>query len=320
MLDRTSIGALSNSESHSVQGCRATPCTSDPQSKLESQQAHHPLQAEGDRQRMATMNTTGKIYGYDEDLWYDVIRREWKSGDRDIGRILSILRRLNAGKSILDLGCGVGRISSRLAKNGYSVLGIDLSEKCVTEAAKLANELGVAGSTRYLVGNYLHLEELTDERFDVATCILASSWNSMVDLKEFLKKLAGFMNPSAVLIIQDTVNESFVQTLTSCPAAQRWFSDEGGLLALHSWSYDCEHSVVKTEKKFYRSTGSGFAFITQIERTYCPPYLSEFTDAIGEAGWEIVSVERPTSFNPVGIGDYNDPWLLFSATISARLK
>jgi len=265
-------------------------------------------------------NAPGKIYGYDEDLWYEIIRHEWKSGDRDIGNILSLLCRLGTGKSVLDLGCGIGRISNRLAQNGYSVFGIDLSKKCVAEAAKLANDLGVGCRARYKVGDYLHLEELTDERFDVATCIRASSWGSMADLTEFLKRLAGFMNHSAVLVIQNTVNDSLIQTLQSCPMAQSWFRNDGDLLALHSWSYDYEHSMVKTDKAFYRCTGTDFVFITRIERTYRPPSISEFSGAIRAAGWDVVSVERPTSFNLIDIGAYNDPWLLFSVTVAARLR
>jgi len=265
-------------------------------------------------------NAPGKIYGYDEDLWYEIIRHEWKSGDRDIGNILSLLCRLGTGKSVLDLGCGIGRISNRLAQNGYSVFGIDLSKKCVAEAAKLANDLGVGCRARYKVGDYLHLEELTDERFDVATCIRASSWGNMAGLTEFLKRLAGFMNHSAVLVMQNTVNDSLIQMLQSCPMAQSWFKHYDDLLALHSWSYDYWHSTVKAEKAFYRRTGNGFTFITRIEHTYRPPTLAELSGAISEAGWEVVSVERPASINLVDISAYNDPWLLFSATIAARLK
>jgi len=265
-------------------------------------------------------NTNGKIYGYDEDLWYDMLRRGWKSGDRDICQILSILRRMNAGKRVLDLGCGIGRISNRLAQNGYNVFGIDLSEKCVAEAARLASELGVAHSAQYVVGNYLRLEELTDERFDVAVCILAPSWSSMADLTGFLKKLGGFMAPSGVLLIQDNVNESFVQTLQSCPTVQSWFRNDGDLLALHSWSYDYARSMVKTDKAFYRCTGTDFAFIKRIKRTYRPPSISEFSGAISDAGWDVVSVERPNAFNLIDIGAYNDPWLLFSMAVVAKLR
>lgn len=39
---------------------------------------------------------------------------------------------------VLDAGCGEGYYASKMAKNGYAVLGLDLSKRGVTHAAKLA--------------------------------------------------------------------------------------------------------------------------------------------------------------------------------------
>ena len=47
------------------------------------------------------------------------------------------------GKNILELGVGTGRIGVGLAETGATVTGIDLSEKMIAEATKLAEKQNV---------------------------------------------------------------------------------------------------------------------------------------------------------------------------------
>ena len=46
-------------------------------------------------------------------------------------------------KKILDIGCGTGRHSIELAKRGYKVTGIDLSESQLERAKELAEKVGI---------------------------------------------------------------------------------------------------------------------------------------------------------------------------------
>ncbi len=56
-----------------------------------------------------------------------------------------IVRELNLkeGNSILDIGCGTGRHSVELARQGFRMTGVDLSEAMLAEAKKAANKAGV---------------------------------------------------------------------------------------------------------------------------------------------------------------------------------
>ena len=49
----------------------------------------------------------------------------------------------NTQFNILDIGCGTGRHSIELAKRGYNVTGIDLSESLINRAKELATEQGL---------------------------------------------------------------------------------------------------------------------------------------------------------------------------------
>jgi SAM-dependent methyltransferase len=73
---------------------------------------------------------------YPELLDLDVAAREAAFIDRALA--------VSPGARILDLGCGFGRHSVALAKLGYRVTGIDLSEPMLSAAAKLAAERGVS--------------------------------------------------------------------------------------------------------------------------------------------------------------------------------
>ncbi len=58
------------------------------------------------------------------------------------------------GKSILDIGCGVGGLHiSLLEKGASSASGVDMSEGMLSAARGLARERGLDGRTRYLQGD-----------------------------------------------------------------------------------------------------------------------------------------------------------------------
>ena len=63
----------------------------------------------------------------------------------------------------LDIGCGEGFYSIYLAKRGFEVVGIDLSEKAIEYAKKNANENGV--NVKFIAMNVKNLNKL-DEKFD----------------------------------------------------------------------------------------------------------------------------------------------------------
>ncbi len=74
---------------------------------------------------------------------------------------------LPKGSSILDVGCGTARHAVELAKRGYAVMGIDISEKMLEEARKRCLEQKVevefiqADATNFSV----------DKQFDACICL-----------------------------------------------------------------------------------------------------------------------------------------------------
>ena len=69
------------------------------------------------------------------------------------------------GTKVLDVGCGVGRWSRRLAARGAQVTGVDLSPTMISEARRRAALGGVAQHCRFLVQDLAMLN--AGGRFDV---------------------------------------------------------------------------------------------------------------------------------------------------------
>jgi len=72
--------------------------------------------------------------------YYDLLYQD-KEYLREVAFLCSILERLSAGaRSILDVGCGTGLHDFELARRGYAVTGIDLSEAMLAAAEAKRNE------------------------------------------------------------------------------------------------------------------------------------------------------------------------------------
>ncbi|OQY10840.1 MAG: cyclopropane-fatty-acyl-phospholipid synthase [Marinitoga sp. 4572_148] len=75
--------------------------------------------------------------------------------------------KLPVGSSILDIGCGTGRHSLELARRGYRVTGIDISENMLLEGIKIAN-------SENLDINFIHAdaaEFISEKTFDACICL-----------------------------------------------------------------------------------------------------------------------------------------------------
>lgn len=81
--------------------------------------------------------------------------------------------RLPKGAKILDVGCGVGRHSLELAKRGYKVTGIDISEGMLREAMKKAEEEDV--QVEFIKADATKFKR--ENEFDAAICLCEGAFS-----------------------------------------------------------------------------------------------------------------------------------------------
>lgn len=122
---------------------------------------------------------------YHLDPGIDLSSRKGAFIDKSVEWIRSHLN-IGSGTRIADFGCGPGLYSSRLAKCGARVTGIDFSGRSISYAREEAEHLGL--SIEYINQNYLDFR--SDERFDLILMIMCdycalSPSQRMIMLKKF---------------------------------------------------------------------------------------------------------------------------------------
>lgn len=96
-----------------------------------------------------------------------------KRNARKWAAIRKALSRTRDVHTVLDLPCGTGRFTGALAREGYQVVGSDISHEMLLKAAavEVGTQSGTAGGIRgYLQANAEHLP-LRDDSFDCVVCI-----------------------------------------------------------------------------------------------------------------------------------------------------
>ena len=84
------------------------------------------------------------FHGVPLDLWRQAIPPEQTMAEADF--LVKALR-LDPGSHLLDVPCGNGRLAFELAKRGYGVTGVDISEEFIEEARSQLNPPADAGGT-----------------------------------------------------------------------------------------------------------------------------------------------------------------------------
>nr|AEH57253.1 putative methyltransferase [Prochloron didemni P3-Solomon] len=109
------------------------------------------------------------------------------------------LLRLKDNTRVLDIACGTGLTSKRLAALGAKVLAVDFAREMIEKAKARTHRYSQRVEYRVLdATDEKALNELESNRFDVAIC--AMGLMDMVNLKPLMKFLAKVLSPSGDFI------------------------------------------------------------------------------------------------------------------------
>lgn len=145
------------------------------------------------------------------------------------------------GARLLDVPCGNGRHSIELARRGYRITGIDLSDEFLAAARAELDADWRKGDMRAL--------ELESSAFDGAFCFGNSfGYLDHAGAAAFLSALAGALKPGARLVIETGVAaESILPTMLQ----KRWHR-LGDLLVLSENRYDPWESCLNIDYTYVR--------------------------------------------------------------------
>lgn len=101
-------------------------------------------------------------------------------------------------ESIVDLACGTGGVTNILAKRGYQVTGVDISEDMLASAREKARKSGLR--VPYICQNIINLE--LHHPVDAITC-MCDGFNYILDkqdMKSAFIKIYSYLKPGGLLV------------------------------------------------------------------------------------------------------------------------
>jgi cyclopropane fatty-acyl-phospholipid synthase-like methyltransferase len=142
-------------------------------------------------------HTSARMLAYHLDEEVDLSSRSRAFIDRSVEWIVSELG-VGQGTKIADFGCGPGLYTTRLARRGADVTGIDYSKRSIDHARKTAAAEGL--SIRYINESYLELE--LDDRFDLVTMIMCDLCALGPEQRRtMLRKFHGLLAPGGAVLL-----------------------------------------------------------------------------------------------------------------------
>ena len=225
-------------------------------------------------------------------------------------------------RRILDVACGTGRHAVALAKEGYEVLGTDISEGMIRNAQRNAEAAGV--SVAFLRAGFGALRTVTKDPYDAILC-LGNSLPALLSEEELhaaLEDMAHVLAPGGLLIIQNlnydrvwTGRERFMPLQTHRQGDEEWlflrfvdFHEKTltfNMVVLHrqvnSWGYAAESTELRPILKDELAkllARAGFGTATFYGDYTFSPYERETSD-------DLIVVAQKEHAN-TGRGDHNE--------------
>ena len=150
----------------------------------------------------------------------DAASRKPESIERTLKFIDGLCSRERA--DILDLGCGPGLYTEKLAEKGRRVTGVDFSENSISYARKHADEKGL--DIEYVCKNYLELDY--ENRFDLVIIVYTDFGVLLPEERtRFLENVYRALKPGGIFVF-DVINDRNLDE--KFPGQRTWSFENGG--------------------------------------------------------------------------------------------
>ncbi|HYM38885.1 MAG TPA: class I SAM-dependent methyltransferase [Thermoplasmata archaeon] len=231
--------------------------------------------------------TTRLFLDHDE-IFLRIHEHGWEAGAGQAQDLKALFDRFGVptGGRILDVPCGIGRHSTRLAKMGYRTLGVDLSPAYVRRAQELAEREGVADRAIYRVGDMRDLVRSVapEERpFDAAINL----WTSLGYYGEdadaaILRGYADLVRPGGLFVLF-IVNRDWVVRHFD---PQGW-EEFGDLVHIEDRHLDLDASWMRNRWRFFRKKDEDLEGIAAIGAEHRIYSLHELRSLFERGGWQV---------------------------------
>jgi SAM-dependent methyltransferase len=203
---------------------------------------------------------------------------------------------LGSGKAVMDLGCGPGLYTNRLARTGAAVLGVDFSARSIDHARREASRTGLP--VEYVIENYLVYH--TSHRFDLVMmifcdfCALGPEQRRRVltNVRTVLKPGGYFLFDVCSLAAFDAKRESAMYA----PMLQNGFWSPNPYFGfLNTFTYDEEK--VTLDRYEIIEAGGASVFYNWLQH-FDPPMLSAEVEAAGLTQHRVLGDVAGAAYDP----------------------
>lgn len=242
---------------------------------------------------------TEELFLDHSDVFLRVHEHGWESGEEQALALKAFFDHFGVPASgrVLDVPCGIGRHSTRLAKMGYRALGLDLSPVYVKRAEELARREGVADRATFRVGDMRDLAAVVamDERpFDVAMNL----WTSLGYYGEEtdLAVLRGYRDlvREGGLMILYIVNRDYVVRHFD----PQGYEEFGDLVLIEDRRLDLDASWTRNRWRFFRKRGLDLEGLTSIALEHRTYSVHELRALFERAGWRVEGAFAAYTMDP----------------------
>ena len=208
----------------------------------------------------------------------------------EVDGVVSLLG-LAPGTRILDLCCGHGRHSIELARRGFDVTGLDLSEVFLRRAEADATAAGV--SVRWVRSDMRDIPFVSE--FDViANLFTAFGYlESESDDQRVLAQVRKALRPGGRFLIEMSHRDSVIRRFTACSVDRR----DDGTLILEERELDLPNSRIRMLYTVVLADGSR----TEREVRLRFYGVTEITRMLREEGLEVVGCYGGLDGKPLGL-------------------
>ena len=193
---------------------------------------------------------------------------------------------------VLDLGCGTGAMTERLAAFGYDMIGVDNSEDMLELAMEKRVQSGQ--DILYLLQDMREFELYGTVRAAVSVCDSVNYITEPEELKEVFRLVNNYLDPEGIFLFDMNTVHKYRDLLGDTTIAEN--RDEGSFI----WdnSYDEEEGLNYYELAVFLPREDGL--YEKSEEVHCQKAYpqEEIETLIKEAGMELLAVYDAYTLNP----------------------
>ena len=216
----------------------------------------------------------------DYDMWFEYIKKICEKNGL-------------SPKLGLDLGCGTGSITIRMAESGIDMIGVDVSEQMLSEAAQKTEKAGL--NILYLLQDMREFELYGTVDIIVSLCDSINYITEPDELLTVFKLVNNYLNPEGLFIFDINTEYKFKELLGCNSFSQT--NDN----AAYIWEnfYDEEEKINEYYMNFFIKDDNSEKYRRFEELHYEKAYsVDEIKNLLTESGLEFISAYDAFTFEP----------------------